>query len=375
MRRLAPALLLLLFATPAASKDSTTLSPGYLRIVHLTDGLRSASPKQNLRKLKDSSIYKTAQRAGLDLTKPPHDLIAYSYENNRLFYVFYKVLEGIVSDRPYVIQRIKKTVRNWTNAEEPPEEIVTYQVETFKTLAGSLKRADQHFGSFGLRTMHKREVVKEYEIGIATIRGDAEGRTWPYEERKLYRLNQPYQAEIGIYDNVRFEQAIKWTLSVSFDREGFRIHAPELGIDAPSTLPEARRAHADPNKQSEGTVLRPGRVGDAKIGEGGVNALTALGKTRRVDRLENGAAYHQLDSEITAFVDKEGVVRSMITHAAFAGMTDRGIRHGAKRSDVMKTYGVPKKQYADAETWFYDGIRFTFDGYHRVVRMSLTRLK
>lgn len=372
MRRLTPALLLLLLTAPAASKPAAELSPGYLRLVHLTDGLRSASPKQDLRKLEQSSIYKTARKAGLDLREPPHELIAYSYEGNRLFYVFYKVLEGLVSDRPYVIQRIRKTVRNWTSPDEPPEEVVTYQVETFKTLAGSLKRADQHFGSFGLRALHKREIVKEYEIGIGTIPGDAEGTSWPYEQGKLYRLNQAYQPEAGIHDAVRFERALRWTLAVSFDRDGFRIRASELGIDAPESLPSPERAYAVPSKRSADLVLQAGRIGPSPVGDVRVEAIEKLGGTRRIDRLESGAAYHQLDTEITAFVDATGIVRSLITHAAFAGRTHRGIRHGSHRADVMKAYGVPKNQYADAGSWWYDGIRFTFDGFQRVVRIRVT---
>jgi hypothetical protein len=150
MRHLA-ALLLLAHAVLAGDVPA-------LRLVHLDDGIRGD--------LEKSPIFKHARSAGVDLRRWREPLLVHCYRNGRLFYLFYKTTENALADRPYLIQRIRKTERAWPMPGAKPEVRVTYQVEVFKTFAGALKRADQHYGSFGLRDYARREIVKEYEIGF-----------------------------------------------------------------------------------------------------------------------------------------------------------------------------------------------------------------
>lgn len=367
--------LALLCATSTASAaPEIELDAGYLRVVHLTDGMRSAAPKRDLRRIKETNTWKEAHKVGLDLANPEHPLVATALANKRYFYIFYKVLEGVVSDRPYVIQRIKKTVRNWTSLEEPPEETITYQVETFKLRGGTLKRADQHYLSFGLRGYVKREIIKEYEIGIGEIPGDAEGTSWPYESRILYKLNQPYQEEAELYDSMEFSKALTWTLAARFDAKEFSLKVPELGVDLPGKRPATKRAKAKPSRRGKGVVLTAGRgVPGIAMGASADAAQDGLSKALRVDDIGSGRDYF-MPSDLSVFVDKRDNVLSVFTHPPFSGKTAKGIRHGSHRTDVMKKYGVPKGQLADAKTWRYPGISFTFDGFHEVVQISVLRL-
>ena len=141
MRRLAAALLVLLILGAARADDvATGFTPPRLRLVHVVDCLRSQPKNRSLRRTKETKIYKLAKAAGVDLEDPSHPLAVVSYQDGRLFYVFYKIGEGAVGDRPYLIQRIKKTERTWATPDQAePDVRTTYQVEVFKTFAGALK--------------------------------------------------------------------------------------------------------------------------------------------------------------------------------------------------------------------------------------------
>ena len=90
----------------------------------------------------------------------------------------------------------------------------------FKTYAGALKRADEHHGSFAIRDNHRREVVKEYEIGFGEVPGVCEGTAWPFDDDRLFEYLQRYQEDPGLYSQVTFLEATPWTLDVSFGADG-----------------------------------------------------------------------------------------------------------------------------------------------------------
>jgi hypothetical protein len=187
----------------------------------------------------EPDIINAGQAAGVDVLQPPHPLLIHAYAGGRLFYVFYKTVEDATGPRQYLLQRIHKTERFYASPDDRnPRVQETYLVEAFKLRDGSLKRADQHFGSFGLGDCYRREVVKEYEIGFGELEGIATGDEWPFRKRVLYHAIHDYDADRSLYDQVHFTQSKRWTLQVSFDQSGsYSVKCPELGFDAPRALP------------------------------------------------------------------------------------------------------------------------------------------
>ncbi len=375
MRHALALLLFSLLLTAAAVADDTRKNPvPRLRMFHVRDGMRSVSPGRKLENLPKTSLYKTAKKAGVDLAGDVHPLLVQQYANGRLFYVFYKTVEGVIGDRPYIIQRIKKTVRDWTAGTEEPAEQVLYQVEVFKTFAGALKNADQHHGSFGLREHSRREIIKEYEIGFGEVPSVCEGTTWPFEDKKLFRMLQGYQADRAMYDEVRFSSKRKWTLRVEFDAEGeYRIASPELDFDAPKRLPGIEQSAFQPNPRSRDVVLIPGTgVAGLQVGESPeADVAKVLGEPLDVQAFASGNRNLATPKEITVNISPNGRVNTLITRTGFAGKTDKGVGIGSPRWEVLKAHGTPAKQMSDAPTWRYPGLLFTFDGFDRVVRMVI----
>jgi hypothetical protein len=371
----------LLTPAGAAGEDEAatpTFEAPTMRLVHLVDGLRSQPKNRNLTNTKKTEIYKTARHAGLDLEELTHPYLAHIYANNRLFYVFYKTAESAVGDRPYLIQRIKKIERTWlTEDQTAPVVKTTYQVEVFKIFAGAMKRADQHFGSYGLRGNYRREVVKEYEIGFGEVPDACEGTAWPFDPGKLFKYVQEYQEDIGVYDDVKFLSSTTWTLSVGFARDGtYHVRSPEFGFDAPEQLPDPE-AHA-PKKDpaSKGIVLAAGKGLDGVVmGESTLEDLKAkFGEPVQTQTFPSGSANHFFGGTLVFNLDGGGKLNTIITRPEFAGATAAGIRHGDHRARVMEVMGVPKRTYADAWYWRFRGVLFYFDGYDRVSQIVVLKL-
>ncbi|MHC4224338.1 MAG: hypothetical protein ACYSX0_09110 [Planctomycetota bacterium] len=186
----------LALATPAGAQGEKATGPR-LRLVEIRNGLGPGKP--------EAQLVRYARGVGLDVTEPEHPLVIHGFRDGRLFYVFYKTVENAFGDRPYLIQKIRRTERTWRSADdEKPSVKVTYQVEVFKTVAGRLKRADRHYGRYSLRELHRREVVKEYEIGFGEVPGACEGSRWPFDSGKLFVCIQPFGTAVGLFEKVRF---------------------------------------------------------------------------------------------------------------------------------------------------------------------------
>lgn len=111
-------------------------------------------------------------------------------------------------------------------------------VEAFKMRYGKMKKADQHDGTFSLGKYERREILKECEIGFAEVPGIAEGEEWPFDPGYLYHEIQPYDSDRTVFDQVNFTRSVKWTLSVSLERDGtYSVRSPEFGFDAPDVMP------------------------------------------------------------------------------------------------------------------------------------------
>lgn len=357
-----------------ASGDAPERRGPEIRLVHLLDGLRPEAPDDDPARIAETKTAKDATRYGIDLTKPPHPLLAHAARNGRVWYVFYKVTENAFADRPYVIQRIRKIERSWASPDATPEEKVTYQVEVFKTLAGTLKRADQHFGDFGMQGLYRREIVKEYEIGFGEVPGVCEGTAWPFAADSLFRMLQPYGPERGLFGKVAFTVSRTWSLTVALAADGtYAIRSPELGIDAPTSLPDASAASPRPDAASRDVVLAPG-VGPAgaKLGESTADDLRALfGAPLEAAPAGKGHTNLSFARSLTCNLGADGVLNTVITRPSFAGRTSNGVTHGMPRASVLERLGAPASQRADAVTWRYPGMLLTFDGFDRVSRIVI----
>jgi hypothetical protein len=368
-----PAVLsLLLLISHARAEESLPA----VRLVPLRDGLRNIAPDGDLGRLGETGTFKAALASGVDLTRPPHPIVACRWTGDRLYYIFYKTTENALGDRPYLIQRIRKIERAWKTPDAPPEERVTWQVEVFKTRGGELKSPDQHFGSFGLNGNHRREIVKEYEIGFGEIAGVCEGRSWPFDPEKLYRMLQAYQEEAGLFGQVKFSGARTWTLAVEFGSTGsYSVRSPELGFEAPSRLPTRSQTLSPADPASAAIVLAEGRgIEGVMIDESGRDALLrVLGEAVEDAPAGRGHTNLSFRGSLTVNLDATGKVNTIFTRAGFAGRTARGATHGMYRDEVAQLYGLPAKSASDAEDWRYDGIQFTFDGFDRVKRIVIMR--
>ena len=381
MRRpwLAVGLFLALLPAPAGGEEPEVHPPD-LRLLPIEQGVREAVVRGDPSRLPDAAIQKLARKVDIDLASPPHSHVVRRRTDARLFYVFYKVAENAFGDRPYLIQRIKRTERNWKSADhEEPDVEVTYQVEVFKLHNGALKRPDQHHGSYGIRDHHRREIVKEYEIGFGRIPDLVEGRTWPFDPGILFKYVYRYGPSSEIYDRVEWIAARPWTLAVSLDAAGgYRVASPELGFDLPGTPPPEEReaeGRTSPGTGAAGPVLHAGRGTEGLlVGETTVAALhSARGAPLKVEHpLETSENHHYADG-LTFNFSQSGVLNTVFSRPGFSGMTDRGIRHEDTRGRVIDVMGPPADQKADAPFWRYAGIGFWFDETHRVSKIVVFR--
>ena len=376
MRRLLPILLLAAAATARGAPDEPPVL--VLRPITVAEGVRDVlNPGGDPKKLPEQDLYQRARSVGLDLAQEHADpVVALKRTDDRLFYVFYKTVEEAFGGREYVIQRIRRTERTWASPDAAPEETVTYQVECFKLLGGAQKRADQHHGSYGIEDGHRREVVKEYEIGFGEIPGTCEGTAWPFDRGILFKYLDEYGPERGTFDAVRFDASVTWSLTVSLDAQGgYAVRAPELGIDVPAvpTDPDRTVPLADPRSQALVLVRGVGLEGAEEPADlvaayrelaGEVVEDVAAGKTNR------NVAFA---GRVIANVKADGTLNTLRTRPGFDGRTKEGARIGDDRARIMQLYGAPVRQYADADWWSYGDIGFWFDGRGRVGRMYVRR--
>ena len=362
-------------AQAPSAKAATSATP--MRLVPLRDGLRDIAPKRDLSKVAEIDEGKLAAAVGVDLLKNDNPLLAANYAKGRLFYLFYKTTENAFGDRPWLIQRIKKTERTWGPDATKPEEKVTWQVEVFKLMTGALKRPDQHHGSFPLRDGKRREILKEYEIGFGELPGKAVGTAWPFRADRLFEMVQPYQEEPGEFPKVVFATSRTWTLAVAFAADGtWSVASPELGFAAPKTWPAAKAAEPLPDPASRDVVLEPGKgLPGAVVGATAAADLEkALGAP--VEDVESGKGHRLLSfpRSVSVNVSPDGTTNTILTRPGFEGRSKQGLRHGMTRAAAKKL--LAGKDLDDAaEQWDTGGMLVDFDANDRVRRLVITKPK
>lgn len=369
-------------ATPSpAGQSSATRSPSdaappALRLFPLRDGLRDDAPDRDPSRIGETVVAKEAAKVGIDLTEPDHELLAAACEDGRLFYVFYKVVEEAFGDRAWLVQRIEKTERTWAKPGAEPETKTTFQVEAFKTMAGSLKGADQHFGSFGLRGAHKREITKVYEIGFGDVPGRAEGAAWPFAADTLFHMLQPYGASRELYDAVQFTNARRWALTVTFDERGrWSVRSDELDIDVPKRKLPASAGQPTIDPASKSLVLEPG-VGPKGV-EIGVSVVAQVTEVlgAPIEDVPVGEGHRNVSYRggLTCNFDEHGVLNTVITRVSFGGRTDGGVAHGTSREVVKRKLGAPARGGEEAAVWGYPGLVVKFGADGEVVGLVVTQ--
>jgi len=347
-----------------------------LRLVPLKDGVLQAAAGGDRSKVPQTKIFKVARWAGVDLAAPEHPLVAYTLRDGKLFYVFYKTVDNAFGDRPYLIQRIKKTIREYSSADDlEPRETVTYLVEALETVDGALKRPDQHFGRFSIRAFHKREIIKEYEIGFGAIPGICSQEESPIPAGHLYEEPQPYGPNRMLFDQVEFVYSKKWSLSVCFSEDGeFSIKSPEFDIDAPHSLPTPETATPVRDPASKSVLLKEGhsvlglRVGRSRAAD----IQRKLGPPLGLVRASKGAQNYSHKRGLTFNVYDGGPINTIFTRSSFGGKTSKGVRHGDTRRRVQAVYGKPPRDKPDDNSWYYpEGVIFYFDAEDRVTKIVI----
>ncbi len=372
MRRTLSIWLLLLAAFGNVHGNPDENAP-VLRPLPLVEGVRDVlNRKGDLAALKKTDEYRRAKHVGLDLADYDGDpVVAHGMRDGTLFYVFYKKIERAYARRVWVVQRIKRTERNWRKGVDEPETKVTYQVEAFKLFSGEQKRGDQHHGGYGIKDFVRREIVKEYEIGFADIPGLAEGDPWPWKKSTLFEYIARYGRSDEVYRKVSFHRSVTWSLTVTLDAAGnYRVLAPELGIDVPVKRTDPARTLPEPLTVGASLVLVRG-VGleGTRADEGWFDDyVERAGKVLQEERFASGHSNTILAAGLMANRRKDGSLNTLQTRAGFAGRTKEGIAVGSPRWAVLKAYGQPKDAKVGAAWWHYGDIGFWFDGLDRVGR-------
>jgi hypothetical protein len=385
MRRLHPFAVSLVLASsfvlaqqapaPATRATAPTID---LQLVPLLDGLRAEAPGDDLRRIAETRIGKEAAKVGLDLQKLPHPYLVHDLQRGRFFYLFYKNVENAFGERPYVIQRIKKTERTWAAGATTPVVKVTWLVEAFKTAGGQLKGgSDQHFGSFSLGDAVRREIDKEYEIGFGEIAELCAGNEWPLDPKKLAVILQNYAAEAGIYDRVQFSHSRQWRLSASFDKDGkHALVCKELGIDTTQGLPAAARIAPAADPASSQWQIAPGAgLSTPALALGATKAAVKAALGEPLEDVAAGVGHRNLSFRggLTANFDANGTLRTLFTRPGFAGRTQEGIGHGSTRAQVKQKLGVPAGADEGATRWTFPGLVVVFDSFDMVVKLVVAQ--
>ena len=362
-RLLAKSLLLWLAVAVTAASQELRERPLHLQMIPLADGVA-----YNARNLDDditrTEIFRLASKRGVDLSQPDDPLLAHSFQDGYLFYVFYNRLQNAVGDRPYVIQRVKKIEKFYAADGEEVDRKTTYLVEVFKTRAGITKGMDQHFGSFSLRDHQQRDVIKQLEIGYGEVAGKCEGTNWPFKSNILYTAIQDYAPDGTIYDAVKFDRSVRWNINVRFDADGnYRIVLPEFKVDLPGTPPAKEVAQPWKDPKSRRIVLTAGRgcTGIQLNRSSGRDIQRALGKPLEIATFP-GSKHYAYAGGLSVKVENRKIT-SLFTRPSFGGRTARGIRLGDPKTKVRKAYGNPKGK---PDEWQYRGIVFRFDTRERV---------
>jgi N-acetylneuraminic acid mutarotase len=376
--------------------------PLVVRAVPIESGNRISSFGGEPERFAKTPVARAAQRARVAIAPPAHQALAHGYNDSRLFYLFYNDVANVPPNR-YLVQRIQRTKKTLGVDGEVLAEETHFQVEAFKSLNGRIKRPDQHFGSYGLGNAHRRMITKEYEVGLADVahlgkdaQKQADGTTpdepanattkWPFENRLLFQLIQPYSKEKQVFENVDYTSSVKWKLEVWFDRLGnYGIACPELGIDVTHRVPDLAASSADwapalstGEAPAVSTGEAPVATGELTLQEGegieglqiGVSSLRdavrKLGNPISQKRL-NGSRNVVFKQKLSLNFTQSGRLHTVSTLSGFTGQTTRGIRHGDGPELVVSRYGPPVRQ--TQQTITYPDIIFWKDSNGKIAKM------
>lgn len=163
-----------------------------------------------------------AKKSGIDLKDKMSKVGTAKFEinNGSFFMLFYNLATAPSCRREYLVQRLKITKSFYNKHGKEYKRTHEYLVEVFKTRDKRILRADEHYRSYNLNNTYRRATRVDAEIGCGFIKKKAEGRTWPFSRKRLYKLIQDYSVDRGCYDDVVFEFSRSYSFSFDFDVNG-----------------------------------------------------------------------------------------------------------------------------------------------------------
>jgi len=172
----------------------------------------------------------SAKKAGVDLTKIGDKQAAKGFQNQNIFLLFYNFVSAPRCKRNYLLQRVKLTKKFYSADGGAYKQRVLYLVEAMKLDDQKrTKKPDEHRKGYTLGKEFRRELLAEYQVGCAEIKGVAEGDIWPFPDGKLYHKIQDYSETPKLYDLIRFDFSKSYRFTLRFDKKGhYYIDVPNF---------------------------------------------------------------------------------------------------------------------------------------------------
>lgn len=321
---------------------------------------------------RDAPLYANAKKMGIDAVSPNHPLVAHGFKDGQLFYLFYTMLEEAFGG-PCLVQRIKRTAKDYSSLEDAnPKTTITYKIEVDKTETSLTRHAE--FLSLG--QLAKREITMEFEVGFLELEHVPEDPGWRHIPERYPKLVHDWDADSRVYRGIRFIHSIKWTLRISFDRDGnYSVTIPQVDMEAPRKLPKLSTAKPYVDPSSRDVVLKDGvGVGRIVLGTSTADDLAReLGPPLRAYRGCPGLLhyYHRKGLTFQVHEDDKKTAFRIVTRPCFGGKTAKGIRLGDSKTRVVEVYGHPSRErgglaLVDRTTnqfhYLQTGLTILFDG-------------
>ena len=176
------------------------------------------------------AVIRAKEKGNIDLLKVTDPFLAINLNDGFLYYQFYNNILPINTQDEYVVQRVKKTIHNYECGSDEPEVEVTYLVEAFQLSEHRLNNDDDQYGHFHYYFYCKREVIKEYETGIAKIESLVNDPSWPFARKNI---TGGYVDSPELFNKVEFKAKEKWNINLVVSKDGnynFKVSAKNFEL-------------------------------------------------------------------------------------------------------------------------------------------------
>jgi hypothetical protein len=360
---------------PSLHLRFATIEEGNHECAHIADPDRTAKDPLWFR---DEPFAKNGKAVGVDVTAPPDPLVAYGFKDGQLYYLFYTLAEEAFGG-PCLVQRVKRTITDFPGADgAEPITSTTYKVEMIRTSIGEAICPERHSELLALGQFDKRQAAMEFEIGFLEAEDISTGPRWPGIPDKYAALAHDWRPDPSTYQKLQFVASRKWTLNVSFSRNGtYSVQVPEVGMNVPGTPPKADVAKPYQDASSESVVLKDGvGVGEIVIGKSMADDVERVfGPPLLIQRANSGCSCYCHAKGLVFRIYNNGVVGEITVRPSFAGQTAKGVRLGMSRARVAELYGSADRAMGiiqDAMIYTTQGVIFYLDDKDRVGDIQLS---